>query len=119
MVTLLCLPACVPPPGSYRRRPPGLLHAPGGVCNNFRPFRVTHPIPDILLTPFDLPPSSQRSRGSDRKKEGEVSDPPFFVPRTSRQALPCNTSCNTSLPVGGVAHFSVTTPIFIPAGRLR
>ena len=94
-----------------------MLHEGGGVCNILGPSSVTESISFNSLTLLDFPPYSKRRRGSDGKVEGEVSDPPFFVPRTSRKALPCNTPCNTPVPCGGVAHFSVTV-VLIPAGRL-
>ena len=122
----------VAPPSSGRwgltwsRIPPSVFHVRGliggalsgcytahrGGCNIFELPSVTRSLSAILLSPFEFPPSSQRTRGRTGSMEGEVSDPPFFVPCTSRQARPCNTPCNTPLPVGGVAHFS-----FIPAGR--
>ena len=89
-----------------------MLHAHGGVCSVFDLPSVTSPLSAILLSPFEFPRSSQRLRGRTGNQEGEVSDPPFFVPRTSRRARPCSTPCTTPLPCGGVAHFS-----FIPAGR--
>ena len=58
---------------------------------------VPRSLSPILLSPFEFPPSSQRTWGGTGNKEGEVSDPPYFVPRTSRQARPCN----TLLPCGG------------------
>ncbi len=108
----LPLPVRVTLPGSLTRSTLRLLNAHGGVFNIFSAPSVTRSLSAILLSPFEFPPSSQRTRGRTGNQEGEVSDPPFFVPRTSRQARPCNTPCNTPLPCGGVAPFS-----FIPAGR--
>ena len=115
-VTLSDFLARAPFPGSYRGRPPRLVNTRGGVFTNFRPFRLTTWISPKSKDSQDFSPFSPRSKGSGGEKEGEVSDPPFFVPRTSRKARPCNTPCNTSVNCGGVAHFPVTTPL-IPAGR--
>ena len=93
-------------PGSLTRSTLRLLNAHGGVFNIFLAPSVTRSLSAILLSPFEFPRSSQRPRGRTGNQEGEVSDPPFFVLRTSRQARPCNTPCNTPLPCGGVAHFS-------------
>ena len=87
-----------------------LLNAHGGVFNIFSAPSVTRSLSAILLSPFEFPRSSQRTRGRTGNKEGEVSDPPFFVPRTSRRARPCNTPCNTPLPCGGgslTSHLSL------------
>ena len=108
----LPLPVRVTLPGSLTRSTLRLLNAHGGVFNIFSAPSVTRSLSAILLSPFEFPRSSQRTRGRTGNQEGEVSDPPFFVPRTSRRARPYNTPCNTPLPCGGVAHFS-----FIPAGR--
>ena len=78
-----------------------LVHAQWGVGTILGLPSVPRSLSPILLSPFEFPPSSQRTWGGTGNKEGEVSDPPYFVPRTSRQARPCNTPCNTLLPCGG------------------
>ena len=55
-----------------------MSNAHGGVFDIFRAYSLTSSISAILLSPFEFPPSSQRSRGRTGSKEGEVSDPPFF-----------------------------------------
>ena len=85
-------PVRVPLPGSYRRRPLRWVHAQWGVCTLFGLPCVPSSLSAILLNPFEFPPSSQRSWRGNGKKEGEVSDPPFFVTRRSRPACPCPTT---------------------------
>ena len=111
--------ARVPRPGSHRRRSLRMLHAHRGVCSTFGAASVTRSISSKTMDLYDLPPVSPRLLDLRGGGVGEVSDPPFFVPRTSRKARPCSTPLDTSLPVGGGAHFSVTTPVLIPAGRPR
>ena len=96
-----------------------MLHAHRGVCSTFGAASVTRSISSKTMYIHELPHVSPRFLELRGGGVREVSDPPFFVPRTSRQARPCSTPLDTSLPVGGVAHFSVTTPVLIPAGRPR
>ena len=78
-----------------------MLHAHEGVCSTCGAASVTGSISSIFLIPFDFPPSSQRPRGRTGNKEGEVSDPPFFVPRTSPFLRECSTLCDTGVEVRG------------------
>ena len=93
---------------------PSSVNAHGGVFTVFRVSSLPPSTSAILLSPFDFPPSSRRPRGRTGNQEGEVSDPPFSVPRTSRLSLSFTTPFTTLLPTGGVAHFP-----FIPAGRSK
>ena len=87
-------------------------NAHGGVFFIFRALRFSNaPIPKSNDF-FDFPPPSPSFREVRGGRGGEVSDPPFFVPRTSRSGPPFFTPFFTGATAGEVAHFS-----FIPAGR--
>ena len=83
-----------------------MSNAHGGVFDIFRLLRLTLSISAILLSPFEFPSSSQRTRNRTGSKEGEVSDPPFFEAGTSRRSGPCSTLFPTAVKSQGVAHFS-------------
>ena len=91
----------------------------GGVLFILSALRFSNAPTPKIIDFFDFPPSSPSFREGRGGRGVEVSDPPFFVPRTSRSGRPFFTPFFNGVTVGGVAHFSVTTPIFIPAGRLR
>ena len=56
---------------------PSLVNAHGGVFTLFHLPSLPPSVSAILLSPFEFPPSSQRTRGRTGNQEGEVSAPPF------------------------------------------
>ena len=89
----------------------------GGGVFHFIPLPFFTVLFRYRIDPLRVPLALTEARGRRGSKEGEVSDPPFFVLRTSRRVRQFFTSFSTGVPCGGVAHFSVTTLVF-PAGRL-
>lgn len=93
--------SCLTLSGSYGRGLTRMSNAHGGVFDIFGLFRLTSSISAILLSPFEFPSSSQRTRGRRGNKEGEVSDPPFLVPTLARNGPPFDTPFDTGTPHGG------------------
>ena len=108
------LPVRVTLPGSLTRSTLRLLNAHGGVFNIFLAPSVTRSLSAILLSPFEFPRSSQRTRGRTGNQEGEVSDPLFSCfalhARTVRVTLRVTRPC----PAGGALTF-----LIYPCGKAR